>query len=278
MPKYQKMKKIFLLLSIICFTQLAMAQCVPGTKTAPGKGYIIPDSATGMVHACAGLPYDETFYIKAFKDTTIILITGTTDSIIINVDPITIGLPSYLNVTTKPATLPANAIHNFPHISIKGDSLACIRIQGTVPTGTAAATTSLNIPFEAYLQLSILGLPTGDTSLAASYSSYKYIIDAPGTGVCAVNINQINRNLSAVQVVPNPAQELIYVNMVANQSEDVTVSITNAIGQTIANKQTLLNKGSNFIPFDLSSYTSGMYMYTIRNKQNAVVSGKFVKK
>ena len=269
------MKKIFLLLSIICFTKLTMAQCVPGTKTGLGKGYIVPDSATGMAHACAGLPYEEIFYIKARKDTIIFGQTVTIDSIIINVDATTIGLPSYLTVSTVPATLPSNDSNNFAHISIKGDSLACIKISGNVPAGTVASTQPLNVPVVVNAHLTLAGSPIKQ---GVTYSSYKYIIDASGTGVCAVNINQINRNLSAVQVVPNPAQELIYVNMVANQSEDVTVSITNAIGQTIANKQTLLNKGSNFIPFDLSSYTSGMYMYTIRNKQNAVVSGKFVKK
>jgi hypothetical protein len=281
------MKKIILLFTLLTGCYFAQAQCVPNAKTTAGNGYIIPDSATGMVHACAGMAYDETFYIKVPKDTTIfIVVNGKFDSVVINVDPTTIGLPTYINnITTNPPTQLPNTKHPFKHIKINrkaSDSLACIRLQGTVPAGTAASTTALNIPFAAYLKLTVGGFPyplgtTGDSSIAASYSSYKFIIDPAGSGACALGINSINTNINAVQIVPNPSATSMSVNVMATKPEPVTVSILNTIGQTLASKNTTLVNGANYIPFDVSALAAGVYIYNISNKNGQTVSGRFVK-
>jgi hypothetical protein len=282
------MKKIILLFTLLTATYFAKAQCVPNAKTTTGAGYIIPDSATGMVHACAGLNYDETFYIKVPKDTTILtVVNGRFDSVVINVDAATIGLPSYINnITTNPPTQMPNGKHPFNHIKINrkaGDSLACIRLQGLVPAGTAAGSTALNIPFAAYLKLTVGGFPyplgtTGDTSLAASYSSYKFIVDPAGTGACAVGIANVNTNINAVQIVPNPSTNFMQVQVMASKQEAVTVSILNTIGQTLSTKNTTLVSGANYVPFDINALATGVYIYNISNANGQTVSGRFVKK
>jgi hypothetical protein len=281
------MKKIILLFSLFvtAFVSDAQSQCVPNAKTAPGNGYIIPDSATGMIHGCAGIAYDETFYIKVPKDTSVFTIAvGKFDSVIINVDAATIGLPSYINnITTNPATQPANSKHPFKHIKINrkaGDSLACIRLQGLIPANTIPSSTALNIPFAAYLKLTVGGIPfpfgtTGDTSLATSYSSYKFVVDAPGTGVCALGINNTNANINDVKIWNN--SNFMQMSMAVMQQESVTIALQNTVGQIVSSKNVTLNTGANFVTFDVASLANGIYIYSIRNKNGQTSSGKFVK-
>jgi Secretion system C-terminal sorting domain len=276
----KKMKKILLLLAVFGLLQStnAQSQCVPNAKTAPGRGYIIPDSATGMAHGCAGLPYEETFYIKLFKDTVIPIagfpITATVDSLIINLDPTTLGLPSYLTAVSNPAALPANPKNNFVHLKInrKTDSLACIKISGTIPAGTPVGANPLNIPFKVFAKL--IGL---DTSYVGTYNDYKIVIDPAGVGACALSINNINTNLSAVQVLPNPTADNMNIKLIATETEAVSIVLINAVGQVVSTKNVKLNNGVNYIPFQLNQLQSGLYMYQIRNAKNAVVGGKFTK-
>jgi hypothetical protein len=271
------MKKILLLLTVLASTNMLYAQCVPNAKTAPGKGYIIPDSATNMVHACAGLPYSETFYIKAFKDTTISITQGKTDSFVINLSPAALGIPSYLNVASVPATRAATATNNYPHLVIKGDSLACIVISGTVPGTATAGTTNLNIEFKAFLGVFIGGFKVTDTVLAGSYNDYQYIIDPPGTGACLLSVNSINKNLTQVSLAPNPVQQQATLSIQANKAEDVSIAIVNSLGIVISKQATKLNAGDNYIPLNTSALSHGLYLYRVINNAGATIEGKFVK-
>jgi Secretion system C-terminal sorting domain len=271
MAKFKKMKKIILLITTIVGFYNANAQCVPGTKVVVGAdGYIIPDSATGMAHGCAGMAYNETFYIMAPKDTTIsgFPLPIPIDSIIINLDPVSMGLPSYLTLASVPAALPANSVNNFLHLKIPGNTLACIKVAGTVPAGTVAGSTSLNIQYVGY---------AFTLSSPGAYTAYKIVVDAPGTGACAVAINDINKNIGNVKVVPNPAQNSMMIEAMAENNEKVTIQIINAIGQTTHSKSIDLRKGDNYIPFDVQSLPAGIYLYQIRNAKNQILSGKFSK-
>jgi hypothetical protein len=263
------MKKIFLLITTIVGFYAANAQCVPGTKVVAGAdGYIIPDSATGMAHGCAGLPYNETFYIMAPKDTFIFVANVNIDSIVINLDPVAMGLPSYLTLTTVPAAKPANTINNFPHLTIPGNTLACIKVAGTVPAGTLAGISPLNIQYNGFaIAMTIPG----------AYTAYKIIVDPAGTGACALAIDGINKNIANVAVVPNPAQNNISINAMVENTEEVTIQIINAVGQITHTKAVALRKGDNYIPFNVQALPVGIYLYQIRNAQNQVISGKFSK-
>ncbi len=271
------MKKVLLLcLSIISVLGLH-AQCVPGAKTTTGKGYIIPDSATNMVHACAGKPYEETFYIKAFKDTAITIFTGKTDSFVINLDPVIVGIPSYLNIASVPATRPATALHNYPHLVIKGDSLACIKVSGNVPSGTTAGTTSLNIGFLAYLGVYLGGLKATDTVLGGSYNDYLFVVDPAGTGACALGINSLNKTITNVAVVPNPVMGNATIDIQATFSQKAILNITNMLGQVVYTTNTQLLAGSNTVPLPIGNIAAGVYNFSLINENGKVNHGKFVK-
>ncbi len=270
------MKKIVTLLAFIFAINSAFAQCVPSAKTIPGaKSYLIPDSATGLKHACPGKPYDETIYIKAFKDTTVLIFVFTTDSFIVNLDPAVIGLPSYLTLSTVPAALPPNTKHNFPHLSIPGEGLACVKITGNV-TGTPSST-PLSIQGKVYGKLNIFGSNI-DTNQLFTYNSYKLVVDPIGTGACwATGIENVNNYIAQIIATPNPVNNLLQLEVAATQAQKVTAVITNTMGQVVATKIANLTTGSNYLMFNTEGLANGTYIYTIRGNRQTTKSGRFSK-
>jgi hypothetical protein len=263
------MKKFLLITATIGAFTHASAQlaCNPAAPASAAKSYILPDSATGIAHGCAGVPYDETMYIKAFRDTTFLQLPATVDSFVINLDPATIGLPSYLSIASVPATLVPTAANNYPHIVLRSpshpDSLACIRITGTVPAGTAAATTPLSIPFKVS---ATVGIPpfTLDTSSTFSNTSYSLTIDAPGTGACQVAIKQL-LDVYGLQVVPNPAQGNAVLQCSVNRTFNGDLSISNSIGQILHTQTLHLSPGAQYVSLPVGNLAAGLYQVNLRS-------------
>jgi hypothetical protein len=269
------MKKLLLLsLSLISFAAAnAQVVCVPTAKTVAGaNSYLLPDSATGIAHACAGLAYDETLYIKAFKDTTLFGITAKTDSLTINLENATIGLPAYINVASVPAARPANSLHNYKHICIKGDSIACVRLTGTIPAGTPAGTTPLSIPFSVKAKIFVFI----DTTFNTSYDNYNFVIDAPGVGVCAVGVSGIYKNIAKIEAIPNPAFDIMNINIGASKNENVTITICNAFGEIINTRNMNLTPGNNSYAVNVKDLAIGIYTYTVSNGESKITK-KFSK-
>jgi Secretion system C-terminal sorting domain len=268
------MKKL-LLLSIVSLCNVAInAQtvCVPTAKTAPGKSYLLPDSATNIVHACAGRPYDETLYIKAFKDTSIVGITATTDSFTINLENAAIGLPSYITISSVPAVRGPNSLHNYKHICIKGDSLACVRLLGVVPAGTPAGTTALSIPFS--VKAKIFGFL--DTSFSTTYDNYDFVVDGPGSAACGLGVNGIYKNISSITALPNPTTSMLNVNINSATAEPIIITVSNTMGQVVLVKNTATVIGNNNFPINVAFLNSGIYTLNIQNAEGRVVK-KFSK-
>jgi Secretion system C-terminal sorting domain len=281
------MKKLILLsiLSLSLIGANAQLVCVKNAVTAPGKSYILPDSATGIAHACAGKPYDETMYLKVFKDTSFSITLGgfpvtlvaTTDSVIIDLTPSTIGLPSYItSISSVPAALPPNATNNFKHLNLKGDSLACIRIMGVVPAGTPAASIPLSIPFILSAKVTLFGAPYTDTTIQLNNNNYDFVIDGPGTGACAVGVSGIYKNIANITAVPNPATSVLNLTINATNAEPITLSVLNAMGQVVFTKATKSVIGANNYTIDVSPFANGIYTLNIQGTEGSTVK-KFSK-
>lgn len=260
------MKKIFLPLLIMGFGLVAKAQpCVPGTLTVPQSGYVLPDSATNFNHACVGVPYEQLVYIKAPKDTVLGPIPATIDSFVINKN-IT-GLPPGLTVESVPGfTLasPPNPKTNFDRLIIKGDSLACIKISGTVPAGTTPSVYNLIIPIRAYVKVS--GLIALDTPANLSY----YKIDVKGTPCWPASVNQIdNYGFEVNEIVPNPFYSNTELRFTSSHTEFYQIKVFNLLGQEIYAEKIKGYPGANAIKLDASSWSSGTYIYTLSNDRNS---------
>ncbi len=283
----KKMKRILLFCVTLIFALSVKAQqpCTPGAKSVPGaKWYVIPDSATGLKRGCAGMPYDEVIYVKSFKDTTTSIpilgaIKGIVDSFIINLDPTTVGLPTFITgVTSVPMKRAASALHNFPNVKLLGDSSGCVRLTGTIPANHPTQTYLMDIPFITYSQLFLVNLGNlkyGDTVLEGSVT-VRLEIDAVGTNGCFLTGIKNNDANFKLQVTPNPSQANINFNIETSIRKNITLNIIDVTGRTVYNNKLIAVEGLNVLPIDGSIFKGGIYHYTLSDGQNKI-TGKFVK-
>lgn len=276
------MKKIILPLLLVMANFYVNAQCTPGLIQGQANAYIIPDSATNFVHGCQGNPYEQILYIKAAKDTTITIaglgtITADIDSFV--VDANITNMPNYLQAESVPALLlPAGAASpksNYNRLVVKGDSLACIRISGTVPIGATVGTNNLTVHMQVYtsnihsadLVIDAI-IPTiyanRMTDTAAIITDYKLVIDP--FPCWAVGMNKLTKyNFELINVVPNPTSGSTRIAFMSNNTDIYTYKLVNSLGEVIENKQMKASNGINYITVDGSRLSSGHYMFTLSN-------------
>jgi hypothetical protein len=266
------MKKIFLpvllLISTISFAQV----CVPGTLTVPGKGYIIPDAATNFNDACIGQNYTQYIYIKVPKDTSIVFsgitIPATIDSFVIK-KAIT-GLPAGLIVETVPnfkAPAPSNPKTNFERLVVKGDSLACIKISGIVPTGTALGAYNLNINVRAYLNLL-------DSAMDMNY----YVINVKANNCFPASISNLDKySFDLIGNSPNPFTGNTTISFQANNTTNYDLKIMNAMGAVVYSEKVKSQSGMNYVNINGSQFSAGMYMIVLSDDKNRLTQKMLVK-
>ncbi len=86
----------------------------------------------------------------------------------------------------------------------------------------------------------------------------------------AVNVSELSKNVN-FSVYPNPSTDIFNINLTANTSENVTLSVRNIVGQTILTKQLTVN-GSTKESISLANYDKGIYFLTIdSNKERKTV-------
>jgi hypothetical protein len=131
-----------------------------------------------------------------------------------------------------------------------------------VPTGTTSQDTSINYVFLSNTKKNTIADLTVQPSGFVSQASYlKY--EGTGTG-----INESYQNMSKVQLYPNPANDNITINGLA---ETAVLLVFDVNGKLISNN--LLKNSRNTI--NVSQYAKGLYVYQIYNlKGNLLDNGK----
>lgn len=283
------MKKIILPIFSLFIGFSASAQvCVPGTLTSTKNAYIIPDSATNFANACPGTYYEQILYIKAAKDTAITVTTPIAGVITANIDSFVVdanigGLPSYLSAASVPTLLPAagpsSPKSDYPRLVIPGDSLACVKISGTVPAGTAAATIPLTVGLRVYtsnlhstnpvLEIGIPSIyPGRKTDTLTNITDYRIVVFA--TPCWPTSVNTISAtNFELIGAVPNPAMNQTQIQFESKFSALYTLKITNSIGEILMTKTINASTGINYIPVETSTFASGIYMYSLSDGKSS---------
>lgn len=78
-----------------------------------------------------------------------------------------------------------------------------------------------------------------------------------------VGINEAVASFGTVAAFPNPAKDVLNVNITLNNNEAATVSMFNTLGQTVISEQHSLNTGVNNVQLNTSNLQSGVYMVTV---------------
>ena len=109
-----------------------------------------------------------------------------------------------------------------------------------------------------------LGLYTPGMAYTAPYSLETHNISWKVT--CAtcepVSVKDVTSTIKQVEAYPNPANTIVNVPFTITKASDVTVSLTNVIGQQVAS-QSFRNTTGGKAVFNTSSLPNGIYLYTV---------------
>ncbi len=255
------MKKILLFIFLLSAWNLQAQQaCVPGTLTAPQDSYILPDSVTGLDHACEGGGYyEQIIYIKVAKDTPFVFngisVTAQIDSFVL--DSNVIGMPSYINIEAVPEIKAPTADVPYKHIVVEGDSMACIKLSGNVPAGTTPAEIPLTINIRAYLTEPNFGISI-DTLFAMN--TYSFVIDSYGVNGCFPD-SRMDLDASALQVqaYPNPSTSFTNLKINTVQANTAQIIMLDPLGRVVMERMQFLPVGDTEMQIDMSRLPSAAY-------------------
>lgn len=104
------------------------------------------------------------------------------------------------------------------------------------------------------------------TSVTESTTTY-----TPSTGITKNEFNKLN-----ISIFPNPASELIAIQVGSLVKEDLDVQLVDVNGKTVAT--THINRGSTIAYFDVQTIYEGAYLIKISNGSETVTRKVLVKK
>lgn len=108
-------------------------------------------------------------------------------------------------------------------------------------------------------------------SSKANLSIYPILCGNLATGISK---STLEHNVS---MLPNPSTGLVNVLLNFNQAENVTVTVTNALGQQVLSNK--YESVSSFVaPLDLSSHSNGIYFVTVSNGTEKLVQRLIINK
>lgn len=91
----------------------------------------------------------------------------------------------------------------------------------------------------------------------------------------ATGIKQNAGNANSLEIFPNPAKEIAYLNVQVTKSAASQLVVMNAIGEVVIAKDIKLNEGKNKINLEIDNLNSGVYFVSIKNG-NTSISKKLI--
>ncbi len=249
------MKKFLLLFLAVLSFEGINAQCVPDTTinqlVVPPAGSTIHNvggrDVVILPYAYVGQPYDETLQFFIPADTTIGANTAAIDYVKV-VD--FMGLPSAFNYDCSNDSC-----------YFAGGSYGCANMFGT-PT----------VPDSVELQVAIeLGaVIIFPFALQDTLRDYYLVTKA------SIGLEEKSSGALQARFYPNPASnDMAFLELNAIKPEEITLLISNSVGQAVRSATYQLNAGENTLPIEIGHYSPGVYYYKLQTDDQRG-SGRFV--
>ena len=116
-----------------------------------------------------------------------------------------------------------------------------------------------------------------DNSFAAGINYYRLkVVDKDGSySYSSIIAIKDGAPANIVSVYPNPAKDVLFVQVKAYEAQKATIAITDMQGRIVNTQMVQLANGNNNTSINVNSLPKGMYMITVNAKDKTVV--KFVK-
>ncbi len=230
------------------------AQCVPDTTITnivepPAGSRFDTVNGTPIVIlpvAQVGVAYNEVLQFKVPSDTTYLGISGTVDSVkLVQI----MHLPPAFTLSCNPS----NCV--FP-----GGTFGCGALTG-IPANNDSI--ELEVVVEYTVTIGAQSAPIRDT-----LENYYLVVKGGGP----VGLNE-EKAMSAPRVYPNPARDVLFIAGGLQHSGNVTLLITNLLGQQVKQQRLNRPKGTD-LSINISDLKPGVYLYRL-SSENGTFTGRF---
>ena len=252
------MKKTLLTLTLALAFIGAQAQCTPDPQyTAVG---IYPDELIGLLPATVGIAYNQNI--------TIIVPSDTVADVFGQMVPVTIDSINLTNVTGLPSSFSYSC--DPPSCSFPGGTTKCAELSSAAPTSSEVGSHQIIFKTTTYVS----GVPFIGTTTQNDSIDYYYL---QVSGVTST-INQFdNTTFELKGAYPNPVSNQAKIQFVSGTPENITFKIYNLLGEEIESQLISSSKGVNTINLNTSSYSKGIYLYSINNGNKVLTKRMIIK-
>ena len=259
------MKKLLTTVLLLVACTLVYSQCTPDPQYVAGGIY--PDSTTGLSDAHVGQAYNQLITIITPADTNV------------DVGPLTGGLFGMISVDIDSITL--NSVTGLPpNFDYYCDPPSCGFIGGTTECAelysmvnpTINDIGNYQIVFETTAYVS--GIPLIGNTTQNDVIDYYYLNVVNSTSV----LNYLSKDKFQINnISPNPANDFVNINYLIGNQRNVVCDVYNLVGEKIDSFKYSSNKGVNNIGIDTSTFSEGIYIFSISdgsicNNQRVVIS------
>lgn len=274
-------------LLILTFTVTAFftnaQQCTPNALYQDSVYNIWPDTIQNLPHAMQGVYYYTQIDLKT--PTTIIEAAGG-DSSITTIDTLSTSfyvgdwpVDSMIMVETIGAPSGIVLDCNTPNCTYEGDVVGCANVYGTTndPVGVYPITIVVNV--YTHGSITVFGIPIAiETDLYEATGAYETIEGYNIVVNSATGVETFHEdNFVLFQNTPNPSVKNTEIKFNSASPENIIFKIYNLLGEEIESQFISSFQGLNIINLNTSSYSEGIYLYSINNGNQVLTKRMVVK-
>ncbi len=256
-------KYLFTLVLISTFNFFLNAQCTPVPLS---EGFIVPDTSTETIYngdtvtllksVEPNVAYETIIQVRVPKDTVVDYLGNTVlaDFANVSLDSIS-NMPSGLSYACNPFTCAFN-----------GQSNGCVKISGTVATSDTGV-------YRLILNITANMLINGFIPVAQAVKDSTFLLavgvvpdTSGGSGVNAM----IFKNITQLDVFPNPLQDEGIVSFYVKERSDIEFRIIDMLGNLVHKRSINSAQGLKTLSVNTKEFSNGVYFISLTNVIDAV--------
>ena len=266
-----------LLLFTLSFNLFAQQNpCSPDLSLQDSTFGLWPDTIQNLPIAQSDIYYEEHIQIKT--PNTVGEVMGDPYEIEVlgfpvNIAPLEIDSIKLVGVTGLPSVM-STYLSNSDSVFM-GNDIACVTLFGT-PSVNEIGTHELSLIIDGWINVSVLGTVSLFDQLGnyETIDGYRLVVQSE---IASLNENT-NSVFSVSQNFPNPISNSTTIEFNSNIEGKYYFSVSNILGEVLESNILNANYGSNKIDFDATSLSSGIYFYSIGNKNQLITKKMIVNK